>query len=270
MAILLTSILDADWLNLSNEVRAVDKAGTDGFSIDIMDGIFVPRITFDVHIVSIIRNITNVPLEVHLMITNPEKQIEKFCDAGADLILVHVEASKDPLALIKYVHSRGLQAGLAILQETPLDAISDYMLESINALNLMAVPVGYGGQKPSDKTLERIQTIRERSKNINPNLAIEIDGGMKPENCSKYVEAGADLITIGTGIYKSGNYNNAINIAKENMLQNDYISRKRLETFLSCPSINLKDDIERRRRLEQIRVDLDIPLRSWNPMESKR
>ena len=270
MAILLASLLDADWSRLQEEVQAVDIAGVDGFSIDIMDGIFVPRLTFGPYQVAIIRNITEIPIDVHLMITKPEKQIEIFCDAGADQVIFHIEATDDPLALIKYIKSRGLQAGLALLQDTPLEEITDHMLESIDALNFMAVPVGYGGQKASNNTLERIQIIRERAKNINPMLAIEVDGGMKPNNCADFVDVGADAIVIGTGIYKSDDYNEAVRRAKQNMLKNDFEARKRLEAFLLEPSKSLIDNIERRKRLDQLRINMDIPLSSWDPVNSKR
>ena len=235
MAVLLASLLDADWLKLEEEVRAVDVAGVDGFSIDIADGHFVPRLTFDPLIVSKIRNITDAPLEVHLMVSEPEIHIKQYCDAGADQVVFHIEATDDPFPLIKYIKSQGLRAGLALLLETPLERITDHMLESIDALNFMAVPVGYGGQKVSEHTIERIGVMRGRARDINPQLAIEIDGGMKPDNCAEFVKAGADVIIIGTGIYKADNYNEAVRIAKQNMLVGDIESRKRLETFLSKP-----------------------------------
>ena len=271
MAILMASLLDADWARLGDEVRGADQAGVDGISIDITDGIFVPRFTFGPNAVSVIRNITDLPLEVHLMIANPEKQVEIFCDAGGDQIIFHIEATNDPLALIRYIKSRGLQAGLSLNEETPLEKLTDHMIEAIDAVNFMAVPVGYGGQKPTERTFEKIHTIRERAKNINPLLAVEIDGGMKPDNCAEYVEAGADVIIIGTGIYKSSDYGEAVRIAKQNMLFNDDVSRKRLEVFLSGPSKKLADDdMERRQRLDQLRINLDIPTRSWDPLNSRR
>ncbi len=270
MAILLASILDADWLKLTEEIQAVDSAGIDGFSIDIMDGNFVPRITFGPHIVSQIRNITDLPIEAHLMIANPDEQIKNYCDAGADQILFHLEASKNPVAMIDYIHSRGLLAGLAILIETDLDAVSDEILEKIDALNLMAVRVGYGGQKPAENTIERIIALRERAKILNPNLVIEIDGGMKQDNCGNYVNAGADIIVIGTGIYKASDYSEAIAAAKANMNFDASLSKKRLNSFLSTPSVKLIDDSERRSRLDIMRQEMGISKTSWNPLESKR
>jgi len=270
MAVLLASLLDADWEMLEDEVRAVETAGVDGFSLDIIDGHFVPRVTFGPDAVSAIRNMTDIPLEVHLMVIEPENQVEKFCDAGADQVIFQLEAADDPLAIIGYIKGRGIQAGLSLLIETPLEVITDRMLESIDALNFMAVPVGYGGQKVSDKTIERIQAVRKRAERINPLLAIEIDGGMKPDNCAEYAAAGADAIIIGTGIYKSGDYGTAVRTAKQNMSANDFESRKRMEAFLSGPSGKFAGDADRRRRLEQIRIELGIPQSAWDPLNSRR
>ena len=270
MAILLASLLDADWSNLEKEVRSADVAGVDGFSVDICDGQFVPRFTFGPQIVSKIRNMTDLPMEVHLMVSTPERFVEQYCDAGADQIIFHVETTKDPFALINYVKSRGLCVGLALCLESPVDLITDEMIASIDAVNFMTIPVGYGGQKASEETLKKVESLRKRAESINPHLALEMDGGMKSYNCSKYVDAGADVIIMGTAIYKSDNYANAVNEAKKNLLANDVESKERLKRFLEGPSLKLADDIERRKRLDQIRINMDIPESSWNPMNSKR
>lgn len=270
MAILLASLLDADWLNLEKEVREADAAGVDGFSVDICDGQFIPRITFGPHIASIIRNITDLPMEVHLMVATPERFVEQYCDAGADQIIFHIETTNDPFALIQYVKSRGLRVGLALCLESSLDLITDRMIDLIDAVNFMTIPAGYGGQTASDEVLEKVKMLRTRTQNINPSLALEIDGGMKSYNCKEYVNAGADVIIMGTGIYKADDYAVAVKEAKLNLEYNDMQSRKRLKTFLDGPSIKLADDIERRKRLDQIRQNMDIPQRSWDPMNSRR
>ncbi|ULT57031.1 ribulose-phosphate 3-epimerase [Neobacillus drentensis] len=238
MAIVLASILDADWSKLADEIRDVDRAGVDGFSIDIMDGKFVPRTTFGPKDVSDIRNLTNVPIEVHLMVSNPENHVESYCDAGADQVVFHIEAANDPLSIIDSIHARGLRAGIAILKETPLDKLSDDVLKSIDALTIMAVTVGFGGQKPSSETVQRIIEIRERAKEINPNLFVVIDGGMKPDNCSEFVQAGADAVVIGTGIYHASNYEEAIKTTHQNIDPNEPVSKKRIEGLLAIPSKN--------------------------------
>lgn len=270
MAILLASILDADWMNLESEIRSVDKAGVDGFSLDIMNGTFVPRTTFGPHVVSIIRNITDLPIEVHLMVDNPEKHIEAFCDAGADQVLFHVEATKYANEIISYVHSRNISVGIAILKDTNINSISDKLIASVDAVNFMAVPVGYGGQQPSEDILNRVKEFRNRCKSINSNIAIEIDGGMKQDNCKEFVDAGADLIVIGTGIYHAKNYDEAVINALSQINHDDVIAKQRLQNFLNGNSILFADDIERRKRLDDIRKSLDIPQCSWDPINSKR
>jgi len=238
MGIILASILDADWSRLPDEIRDVDRAGVDAFSIDVMDGQFVPRETFSPETVLEIRNITGLPIEVHLMVNSPEEHVKKYCDAGADQVVFHLEAAKDPLAIIEYIHSRGLQAGIAILKETPLENISDEVFTSIDALTLMSIKVGFGGQKPSPETIDRIKQLRERAEKMNPNLAIIIDGGMKPGNCSEFIGAGADGVVIGTGIYHADNYEEALKLAKQNANSDDPVARKRLEGFFAIPSKN--------------------------------
>ncbi|WEG11012.1 ribulose-phosphate 3-epimerase [Pullulanibacillus sp. KACC 23026] len=237
MALVLASILDADWDHLPKEIQDVDQAGVDAFSIDIMDGDFVERTTFSPETVSQIRNITKLPIEVHLMVSRPEDHVEKYCDAGADQVVFHLEATKDPLSLINYIKSRGLLSGVAILKETDLSQLSDEVLEAIDAITLMSITIGFGGQKPSPETIDRIKALRERANQVNPNLAIVIDGGMKPNNASIYTEAGADGVVIGTGIYHADNYEEAIQLAKKAIHSEDPVSRRRFKEFLETPSL---------------------------------
>lgn len=270
MAIVLASLLDADWSKLGEEACAAAKAGVDGISIDIMDGVFVPRITFSPIHASVIRNLVDLPIEVHLMTAQPEKHVQAFCDAGADQVIFHLEATADPLSLINYIKNRGLRAGISVLKETPLDAISDELLGAVDAVNLMSIKVGYGGQVADDITLDRLRALRKRAETINPSVALEVDGGMKHNNCARFVNAGADVIIVGTGIYKSGNYMEAVKLVKENLTENAEESSNRLKTFFAQPSRKNIDDLERRQRLNQIRIDLDIPESSWDPLNSKR
>ena len=270
MAIVLASLLDADWNRLGEEAYAAAEAGVDGISIDIMDGEFVPRITFNPAHASIIRNLVDIPIEVHLMTASPEKHVQAFCDAGADQIIFHLEATDNPLSLINYIKSRGLRAGISVLKETSLDAISDELLGVVDAINLMSIKVGYGGQVADDITLDRLRALRKRAESLNPSVALEVDGGMKHNNCARFVNAGADVIIVGTGIYKSNNYNEAIKLIKANLTENAETSYNRLKTFFAQPSKNNIDDMERRQRLNQLRIDMDIPESSWDPLNSKR
>lgn len=270
MAILLASLLDADWSKLGEEAFAAAQAGVDGISIDIMDGEFVPRITFGPVQASIIRNLVDLPIEVHLMTAKPENHVETFCDAGADQVIFHLEATDNPMSLIKYIKGRGLRAGISVLKETSLSAISNELLETVDTINLMSIKVGYGGQVADDCTLERLRCLRERAKAINPLLALEVDGGMKHSNCARFVNAGADVIIVGTGIFKSNNYQEAVSLIKSNLTENEEDSKSRLETFFAQPSRIGINDTKRRQRLNQLRINLDIPESSWNPLTSKR
>jgi ribulose-phosphate 3-epimerase len=229
MAVLFASILDADWNDLASEITAAERAGVDGFSVDVMDGKFVPRVTFGAQTVRDVKKNSSLPVEAHLMVSCPKALLEEFCAAGADQITVHLEALDDPLKAIRQIHALGALAGLAVLQETKLDDIPDIVFAELDALNLMAVPVGYGGGVPSGELMERIKAARKRAAALNPGLVIEIDGGMKPQNCGKFVKAGADLIVMGTGIYKAPDYAAAVSEARQNLCRDDAVSGKRTQ-----------------------------------------
>lgn len=232
MAILMASILDANWDDIENEIKNVARAGVDGFSLDVMDGVFVPRTTFGPETVARIRRMTDLPLEVHLMVARPEEQIAAFCDAGADQILFHMEATEHAEEIIRRLHDRGVSAGVAVLVDTEVEDIPDELIRAADALNFMAVPIGYGGQKPSERTVEKIRAFRARCAGLNPDIAVEVDGGMKQHNCSACVDAGADLIVIGTGIYRAERYDEAVASAQANMRHDDPGSRRRLRRML--------------------------------------
>jgi ribulose-phosphate 3-epimerase len=232
MAVLFASILDSDWNNLAAEIRAAEQAGVDGFSIDVMDGMFVPRVTFDSHTVRAVKAASPLPVEAHLMVRDPDTRLEEFREAGADQITFHFEAAADPLGTIRRIHALGALAGLAVLRETPLEGIPDALIAEADALNLMAVPVGYGGGAPSPELRERVMAARRRAEALNPALVIEIDGGMKPQNCGEYVRAGADFIVMGTGIYKAPDYAAAVREAWQNLEREDASSKRRTDKIL--------------------------------------
>jgi ribulose-phosphate 3-epimerase len=229
MAVLFASILDADRERLPDEIRAAGRAGVDGFSIDVMDGKFVERVTFGPETVRLVKENSPLPVEAHLMVSGPDAALEAFCAAGADQITVHLEAAEDPLGLVRRIHALGALAGLAVLQETDLEDIPDELFAELDALNLMAVPVGYGGGAPSPGLIARIEAARARANALNPGLVIEIDGGMKPQNCGEYVKAGADFIVMGTGIYKAPDYAAAVGEARQNLGRDDAASSQRTE-----------------------------------------
>ena len=231
MAILMASVLDADWNDLENEVRMVDEAGVDGFSLDIMDGKFVERVTFDIETAKRIRNATERPIEAHLMVEEPENWMKDICDAGADQFVFHIEATDKALEILDYVQGRKLSCGIAVLIDTPIESLPEEVMRRVDMVNLMAVRIGYGGQKASEQTVERIRQLRDIFGSVNDHFAIEVDGGMKIDNCKTFAEAGADLILMGTGIYHAPDRVEAVRTARELINSDDPVSRDRLKVF---------------------------------------
>ena len=265
MAVISASILDADFSRLQDEVERVAAAGVDAFSLDVIDGHFAPRITFGEYIVALVRNWIVLPIEVHLMVERPERFVQSMCDAGADLILFHLEATDDSEGIIAHVRSEGRCVGLAIKEDTPIDAISDALLERVDVVNLLSVPIGFGGSPSAPDTLERIAYLRQRADALGVPLGIEVDGGVKPTNAGGYVEAGADMLTVGTGIYHAADPVEAVRtLASTTAGPADAASRGRLHAFLEAPSRRPRDDAARRELAQ------DIPQPVWDPLRSPR
>jgi len=271
MAVISASILDADFSRLREEVERVADAGVDAFSLDVIDGHFAPRITFGSYIVARVRNWTDLPIEVHLMVERPERLVQEMCDSGADLVLFHLEATRDPNGIVDHVRSEGRCVGFAVKEDTPLDAIPDGLLRRVDVVNLLSVPIGFGGSSSAPDTLDRIATLRSRADGVGTRLAIEVDGGVKPENASTYATAGADMLTVGTGIYHADDAAQAVStLVSSTAGPADVAARERLREFLALPSATPVDDTARRSRLEALRVAQDIPRRVWDPLTAPR
>lgn len=269
MTLIAASILDANYACLREEVERVDAAGVDAFTLDIMDGRFAPRITFGDQIAAKIREWTSLPIEVHLMVDEPERWARRFCDAGADLVIFHPESTRAPMDVIEVVRAEGRSVGIALLDHTPVDAIPDALLSSVDLVNLLAVPVGFGGNATSPDTMSRVQQLRRRAEGLGIDFAIEIDGGVKAANASQFVEAGVDMLTVGTGIYHAPDVNAAVQVLRSKAAAGSAgEANRRLALFLSRPSKRPVDDDSRRQRLEDVRKALDIPTTSWDPMKS--
>ena len=269
MAVIAASILDADFARLEHEVTRVAAAGVDAVSLDVMDGHFVPRLTFGDAVVARIRGWIDLPIEVHLMVERPESWVQPMCDAGADMIVFHLEATDDPLEVVRRVRVEQRLAGVALKHETPIDDVGDDLLAVIDLINLVAVPLGYGGSASVADTFERIAELRERIDAGGFDVAIEVDGGVKPTNAVRYVEAGADMLTAGTGIYHATDVEQAVRTLRDTTQgPADELARSRLYRFLSVPSTKPIDDAARRERLEAVRAALDIPRNVWDPISS--
>jgi ribulose-phosphate 3-epimerase len=237
MAVIAASILDADFSHLEREVTRVAEAGVDAFSLDVMDGRFVPRVTFDEDVVALVRGWIDLPIEVHLMVDEPERWIQKICDAGADMVLFHLEATSRPDEIIDHVRSQDRRVGVAIKEETPLAELSVEVLAAADLVNLLSVPAGFGGSPSAPDTLDRIKELRRRAGAEQTELAIEVDGGVKPENAGQYVDAGADMLTVGTGIYHAPDAARAVaTLRSATSGPRDDLSRERLRRFLAVPS----------------------------------
>jgi ribulose-phosphate 3-epimerase len=237
MAVISASILDADFSRLREEVECVAGAGVDAFSLDVIDGHFAPRISFGDCIVAYVRKWIELPIEVHLMVERPERLLDRMCDAGADLILFHLEATDDAPGIVEHVRSRGRCVGVAVKEDTPIDAIPDELIRTVDVVNLLSVPIGFGGNPSAPDTLERIAYLRRRADVLGTALGIEVDGGVKPTNADGYIEAGADMLTVGTGIYHATDPVQAVRtLVSSTAGPADAAARRRLRTFLDTPS----------------------------------
>jgi ribulose-phosphate 3-epimerase len=202
----LPSILASDFAHLEREVKAVEAAGVTALHLDVMDGHFVPNISFGLPIVEAVRGITDLPLDVHLMISNPGEYIEPFRKAGADSMTVHIEAASDPRPLLDKIRSLGAQAGLALNPPTPLAAI-ERSLPHCDLVLVMSVMPGFGGQHFDDIALAKLQALHDRN---DCDALLEVDGGINAETAAKCAESGAELFVAGTAVFSANDYAYAI------------------------------------------------------------
>jgi ribulose-phosphate 3-epimerase len=191
----------------------LEAAGLPGMHLDCMDGQFVPNLTYGMPIVAAVRRLTELPLEAHLMIAEPERFVGEFVDAGADLLTIHAEATADPRTVLADIRSRGAAAGLAINPGTPLSAV-EAALQVCDLVLVMSVNPGFGGQKFEPIALDKITELaaRRQAGTLNPDLIIEIDGGVNLDTIAQCVAAGADICAAGSAIFRGGDY--ASNTAK--------------------------------------------------------
>lgn len=205
------SILSADFSRLGDEIRAVDEAGADWIHVDVMDGRFVPNITIGPLIVKAIRPVTSKPLDVHLMIVEPEKYVEDFAKAGADIISVHAEHNASPHLhrTLCQIRELGKQAGVVLNPSTPLELI-EYVLDVCDLVLIMSVNPGFGGQSFIPSVVSKIRKLRQICDDRNLDPWIEVDGGLKVNNTWQVLEAGANAIVAGSAVFKADDYAEAI------------------------------------------------------------
>ena len=210
MKLIAPSILSADFAKLGDEIRAVEKAGADWIHIDVMDGHFVPNITIGPLVVDAVRKVTDLTLDVHLMIENPEKYIQAFVDAGADLITVQVETCVHLNRVIQMIHQAGVKAGAVLNPSTSLSTI-EWELDNLELVMLMGVNPGFGGQKFIPTTLEKVKALRKIIKARNLATLIEMDGGVSKSTIKAISDAGVDVLVSGSAIFGTDDYTETIN-----------------------------------------------------------
>lgn len=208
------SLLSADFLNLGNDIEMVNHSEADWFHCDIMDGRFVPNISFGIPVVQAIKKMAQKPLDVHLMIVEPEKYFEAFAKAGADIITFHYEASTHIHRSVQQIKSLGLKAGVVLNPHTPVSVLEDILCD-LDLVLLMSVNPGFGGQKFIERTYEKIKKLRSMIEEQKASALIEVDGGVNTENAPLLFEAGADVLVAGNAVFKSENPSKTISQLKQ-------------------------------------------------------
>lgn len=201
MVILSPSILASDFAILGEQMKQVEAGGNDYFHFDVMDGMFVPNISFGIPVLVSVRNITKKTLDVHLMVESPERYIDKFADAGADIITIHQEACKPLRETVEHIHERGKKAGIAIKPGTDIEVLDDYF-DIADMFLVMTVEPGFGGQKYMDICTDKIRNLRKRLSERGFDTDIQVDGGITRENVDTPLTAGANVIVMGSSIFR--------------------------------------------------------------------
>lgn len=197
------SILSSDFSKLGEDIQSLEKSGADIVHIDVMDGLFVPNITFGAPVIKSIRKVTKMPFDVHLMIETPSRYIDDFVNSGANIITIHYEADKHIDRTINYIKSMGVKAGIAINPGTNISLIDD-LLPFVDMVLVMTVNPGFGGQKYISYCGEKVNKLNNIRINNKLNFKIEVDGGIDKDNISHIVKCGADVIVAGSSVFKNG------------------------------------------------------------------
>lgn len=201
MAVLSPSILAADFARLGEQVEKVDKAGAQYIHIDVMDGVFVPSISFGFPIIQSLRKVTDKFFDVHLMITGPERYVDQFAAAGADGLTIHIEACRCMVDTLLKIKAKGLRTGISLHPQTPIDTVYPY-LDYVDQVLVMTVNTGFGGQKYLDSCTQKIKDVRAEIERRGLQVDVAVDGGVNKENVGMILDAGANVIVSGSAVFK--------------------------------------------------------------------
>ncbi|MBN2039031.1 MAG: ribulose-phosphate 3-epimerase [Spirochaetes bacterium] len=208
------SILSADFSRLGEEIKAIEEAGADYIHIDVMDGHFVPNITIGPLIVKAAKKVTKLPLDVHLMISDPDRYLDDFIEAGSDILTVHAETCPHLNRTITYIKEKGVKAGVSLNPSTSLSSL-DYILEFVDMVLIMSVNPGFGGQKFIENTIQKIELLRILIDKNNFDIELNVDGGINTDNIEKIAKAGANVFVSGSGIFNTEDYKKTITLMKD-------------------------------------------------------
>lgn len=200
--IIAPSVLSADFGHLERDVKMVTRSVAEWVHVDVMDGVFVPNISFGFPVLSAIRKATDKVVDVHLMITEPERYVARFAEAGADWVTFHLEATEQVGESIRLIRERGAKVGLSIKPKTPVESLREWIPE-IDMVLVMSVEPGFGGQQFIPESLDRIREVRRMAEQLNPSLIIEVDGGISSANAALLYEAGANALVAGSSVFKA-------------------------------------------------------------------
>lgn len=214
MALLAPSLLSADFVRLAEEIAKVEAAGADWLHLDIMDGHFVPNLTFGPPVVAAIRKITKLPLDVHLMVTNPAELVEQFAAAGADWLTVHVETEQHLHRLVNRIRELGVKPAVTLNPATPVAQL-DEILSEVDMVLVMSVNPGFGGQKFIPASLTKIRRLKEKLDQIGRPVLIEVDGGVNETTAPQLVQAGVDVLVAGSAVFGSADLKATISTLKQ-------------------------------------------------------
>ena len=208
------SILSADFRNLESEVKAVQDAGADRIHCDVMDGHFVPNLTFGPIVVEAVKKCVSIPLDVHLMMYHPEKYVNQFCDAGADILMVHAEACEDLSAVLDSIKKRGIKSGVAVNPDKPIDLFLPF-LDKIDQILIMSVYAGFGGQKFIPETIEKVKQVAESVAEKYTHIDIEVDGGINNDTAKICIASGVNVLVAGSYIFGATDYKERVSAIRK-------------------------------------------------------